>query len=93
MENYELRSRFKLARKFVGDYWFDSDGRLSRSVTKILGYFDNGRMSVVGIAAYKRLVSNMAVSKEIYKPKRPKAPEIVLWVKVSGSRANDNDKI
>ena len=51
------------AKQFVFNYWFDSYGtpkcKLSKSVTEILGYFDNGKLTLDGVKAYRRLTKNL----------------------------------
>lgn len=42
------------AREFVKEYWF-TNGKLSKAVTEILGYFEDGKITNKGREAYRKL--------------------------------------
>lgn len=51
------------AKQFVYSYWFDSFGtskcKLSKSVTEILHYFENGKLTLIGWKAHRTLSKNI----------------------------------
>lgn len=49
------------AREFVNEYWF-TNGKLSKAVTEILGYFEDGKITHKGREAYQKLKTNTKCS-------------------------------
>ncbi len=52
-----------VAKQFVWDYWFDHHKNkpsvLSKSVTKVLEWFQDGKITPKGKQAYRVLVNNL----------------------------------
>lgn len=52
------KTHFSKAKQFVFDYWFDKE-KPSKSVTSILGWIENGKLTLTGKQAYRKLIKNL----------------------------------